>query len=83
MPPLKAYSADLPYSYAPGVFPSLQLMQNAPQRAMRLLLSEKAQGEGIEKLRQICYEHRVREEIADKALSRISGKQNCFAAVVF
>jgi len=83
MPPLKAYSADLPYSYAPGVFPSLQLMQNAPQRALRLLLSERAQGEGVEKLRALCREHRVREEMADKALARISGKQNCYAAVVF
>lgn len=83
MPPLKAYSADLPYSYAPGVFPSLQLMQNAPQRALRLLLSERAQGEGVEKLRALCRAHRVREEVAEKALARISGKQNCFAAVVF
>ena len=83
MPPLKPYSADLPYSYAPGVFPSLQLMQNCPERAQRLLLSEKAQGEGIDKLREICRQYHVREEVADKALSRISGKQNCFAAVVF
>lgn len=83
MPPLKPYSAALPYSYAPGVFPSLQLMQNCPQRAQRLLLSEKAQGEGVEKLRELCRRHHVREEVADKALARISGKQNCFAAVVF
>jgi TrmH family RNA methyltransferase len=83
MPPLKPYSADLSYSYAPGVFPSLQLMLNCPERAQRLLLSEKAQGEGVEKLREICRQHHVREEVADKALSRISGKQNCFAAVVF
>lgn len=83
MPPLKPYSADLPYSYAPGVFPSLTLMENAPERALRLLLSERAQGEGIEKLRAQCREHGVREELAPKALSRISGKQNCFAAIVF
>lgn len=83
MPPLKPYSAALPYSYAPGVFPSLQLMQNCPRRAQRLLLSEKAQGEGVEKLRELCRRHHVREEVADKALARISGKQNCFAAVVF
>lgn len=83
MPPLKPYSAELSYSYAPGVFPSLTLMQNAPERALRLLLSSRAQGEGVEKLRDICRAHHVREEVADKALSRISGKQNCFAAVVF
>lgn len=83
MPSLKAYEQDLPYSYAPGIFPSLELMRVAPERAQRLLLSEKAHGEGVEKLRAVCREKGVREEIADKALRRISGKENCFAAVVF
>lgn len=84
MPPLKPYDESLPYSYAPGVFPSLTLMEACPERATRLLLSEKAQdGEGITKLRELCRQYHVREEIADKALSRISGKQNCYAAVVF
>ena len=83
MPPLKPYAAELPYSYAPGVFPSLALMSAAPERAARLLLSERADGEGVDKLRAVCREHHVREEVADKALARISGKQNCFAAVVF
>lgn len=83
MPPLKAYTSDLPYSYVPGVFPSLQLMAAAPQRATRLLLSSQAAGEGVDKLRALCREHNIREEVADKALHRISGKHNCFAALVF
>ena len=83
MPPLKPYDASLPYSYAPGVFPSLQLMAYAPERATRLLLSERAQGEGVKKLRALCAARGVREELAEKALARISGKENCFAAVVF
>ena len=32
MPPLKSYGSDLSYSYAPGVFPALELMKNAPRR---------------------------------------------------
>ena len=60
MPPLKSYDSDLPYSYAPGVFPALELMKNAPRRARRLLLSERAQGEGVEKLRRLCREHGAR-----------------------
>lgn len=83
MPPLKAYNAELPYSYAAGIFPSIALMQAAPERARRLLLNSRAQGEGVDKLRALCEEQGVREEIADKALARLSGKQNCFAAVVF
>ncbi|NCB06294.1 MAG: TrmH family RNA methyltransferase, partial [Clostridia bacterium] len=83
MPPLKPYQSELSYSYAPGVFPSLNALRFCPERVKRLLLSEKASGEGVEKLRALCRERGVREEEADKALSRISGKQNCYAAVVF
>ena len=83
MPPLKAYDSSLPYSYAPGVFPAMEAMTRAPGRVRRLLLSGRAQGEGVERLRALCRERGVREEVADRALARISGKQNCFAAVVF
>jgi TrmH family RNA methyltransferase len=83
MPPLKAYSPELPYSYTAGVYPSLTLMEKAPQLAQRLLLSDKAAGEGVEKLKRLCTEHGVRGEIAPKALSRILGKENVYAAVAF
>ena len=83
MPSLSPYRADLPYGYAPGVYPSIALMEAVPQQARRLLLSQRAEGEGIRKLREICAGHHVREEFADKALRRISGKENCFAALVF
>lgn len=83
MPPLKPYGAELPYSYATGVFPCLSLLSSVPKQARRLLLSQRAEGEGVDKLRERCAALGVREEIADKALARISGKQNCFAALVF
>lgn len=83
MPSLRAYTPELDYSYAAGVYPSLTLMETAPQLARRLLLSDKATGEGVEKLRRLCAEHGVREETAPKALSRILGKENVYAAVVF
>ena len=83
MPSLQGYENGLPYSYALGVYPSLSLMQAAPEHATRLLLSDRASGEGVDKLRALCREHHVREEMAERALTRISGKQNCYAAVVF
>jgi len=83
MPALQAYAAGLEYSYAAGVYPSLTLMEKAPQLALRLLLSDKASGGGVEKLRQLCAAHGVREEMAPRALSRILGKENVYAAVVF
>ena len=84
MPSLEPYSRDLPYSYALGLFPASELMKKRPELARRLLISSRAENsEGLAALRALCDQYRVREEIADKALSRVSGKENCFAAVVF
>lgn len=84
MPSLEAYSRDLPYSYALGLFPASELMHKRPELARRLLVASRAEdSEGLRALRALCAAHHVREENADRALSRISGKENCFAAVVF
>jgi len=84
MPSLSPYKADLDYAYAPGVFPSVECLKNRPDAVRRVLIHSKAEGtEGAEKLCRLAEELNVRVEIADKALSRISQKENCFAAAVF
>lgn len=84
MPALSPYKSDLDYGYAPGIFPSMECLLHRPECARRLLLHSKAAGtEGAEKLSRLAESLHIRIETADKALSRISGKENCFAAVVF
>ncbi len=84
MPSLSPYKSDLDYAYVPGIFPSMECLLHRPQAARRLLLHSKAEGhEGADKLRALAEGLHLRVEEADKALSRISGKDNCFAAVVF
>ena len=84
MPALEAYKRELDYSYAPGLFPSLEAMTKRPELMRRLLVSSKGQdSEGVKKLMVLAEEKHIRIETADKALSRISGKDNCFAAAVF
>ena len=84
MPKLEPYSRKLPYSYALGVFPALQLMEARPERALRLLLHPEGVGnDGVEKLRALCAARGVREELAERVLRRESRKDNCFAALVF
>lgn len=84
MPKLEPYSRKLSYSYALGVFPALQLMETHPDWAVRLLLHpDSDRNEGVQKLRDICAKHGVREETAERILRRESKKDNCFAAVVF
>lgn len=83
MPSLEGYKRALDYSYAPGLFPCMEAVKKRPEWVRRVLISSSASGEGIEKLLGICDERKIRVEQADKALSRISGKENCFAAAVF
>lgn len=84
MPSLSPYKSDLDYGYAPGVFPAVECLLHRPESARRVLLHSKAEGtEGALKLTELAQKLRIRVEIADKALSRISGKENCFAAAVF
>ena len=84
MPSLESYRRELDYSYAPGLFPSLEAMTKKPASVRRLLLSSRGQdSEGARKLQELAEQRRIRVETADKALSRISGKENCFAAAVF
>ena len=84
MPALEAYKRELDYSYAPGLFPSLEVMTKRPELVRRLLISSKGQNsDGVKKLIALAEEKHIRVETADKALSRISGKDNCFAAAVF
>ncbi len=84
MPSLSPYKSDLDYAYAPGVFPSMECLLHRSGEVRRLLLHSKAEGtEGAEKLTRLAEQLHVRIEVADKALGRVSGKENCFAAAVF
>jgi len=84
MPSLEAYRAELDYSYCPGIFPSMECLMYRPEEVRRLLVHSSSAGrDGIEKLVGLATSHRIRVEEADRALGRISGKENCYAAAVF
>ena len=84
MPSLTHYSADLDYGYAPGIFPTLECLQHRPGAVRRVLVHSRAAGhEGLDRVLALCAARHIRVEEADRALARISGKENCFAAAVF
>ena len=84
MPSLAAYKRDLDYSYAPGFFPAIEALENAPELVQRVLISEKAaDSDGLRRIESLCAQYKIRIEAADKVLSRLSGKENCYAAAVF
>lgn len=84
MPSLEAYRPELDYSYAPGIFPSMECLLYRPEAVRRLLVHSSAAGrEGAGKLTALAAELGIRVEEADRALQRVSGKENCYAAAVF
>ena len=48
-----------------------------------MLISSQAESDGLNRVYELCKQNSIRIEIADKALSRLSGKDNCYAAAVF
>lgn len=84
MPSLESYHAKLDYSYAPGFFPSMEALRRRPELVRRVLLhSRVAPGEALDQLMALCRARGIRTETADRALQRLSGKDNCFVAAVF
>ena len=84
MPSLESYRSHLDYSYAPGIFPAMECLQHRPEKVRRVLVHSAATGrEGVSKLTAAAEALGIRVEEADRALARISGKDNCFAAAVF
>ncbi|MDR1569040.1 MAG: TrmH family RNA methyltransferase [Oscillospiraceae bacterium] len=84
MPALESYDRALTYSYAPGVFPSIECLKRRPTLARRLLIHSRSESNaGVHELREMCGALGIREETADRALRKLSHKDNCYAAVVF
>lgn len=84
MPSLEAYRRALDYSYAPGLFPCREAITHRPDLVRRVLLHSKAEhSAATDRLLSLCQANGIRVETADRALARLSGKENVFAAAVF
>ena len=81
---VQKYKKDFSYSYALGFFPVFELIKHKPETVLEVYLSSRAEGlEAGNKLAKLCMEKRIRFSSNDKVITRISPKDNCFAAGVF
>ncbi len=69
------------YSYVLGPFPVFEILNNKPDKLIKVVASEKFNES--EKLEKLCLEKGVEFEIDDKMINRISDKEMCYAAAVF
>lgn len=81
---LRAYKKDFDYSYAIGVFPTLELLDSRPEHVLKILSSSQAESNvGVAKIQRICAERNIPVEIADRAISRLSHSEKNYAIGVF
>lgn len=81
---LKPYKKDFDFSYTLGVFPTLELIANKPLAIERIILSPKGEhNEGVGKMIDFAKKSGIPALFEPKTLTRISSKENCFAAGVF
>jgi len=81
---LKKYSRDAPYSYAFGVFPTLELLRYQLKYVEEVRLhSAGARNEGVEKIAALCGGARIPLVRDDKLVERLSPKANTYAIGVF
>jgi cyclic pyranopterin phosphate synthase len=72
MPSLSAYKTELDYSYAPGIFPSIECLLHRGDRVRRVLIHSSAAGrEGADRLIGLAEGLKVRVGEADRALARM------------
>jgi TrmH family RNA methyltransferase len=83
-PSLKRYKKEFDHSYTFGVFPTLELLHHRPADMISVLLHSKGErSEGVQKIEQIAAQHRIRTEVNDSAIERISTQENNWAVGVF
>lgn len=76
------YDRKSEYSYAIGAFPSFEALMFAPDNCIKLYVSDRTSGDGIEKLINQCKINNIKIEVAPRLLQRISGKKNTFVAML-
>lgn len=81
---LKRYKKTYDYSYAFGVFPSLELLTHRPQDCIRVIAHPRgSNNRGVLKIQKICEAQHISFEFQEKTLARIGARENDYAAAVF
>ena len=81
---IKPYKKDFDYSYTLGVFLTIELLINKPDKVLTIILS--AQGDknsGVSKIKELAESLKIPMVINDKIISRLSPKENCYAIGLF
>jgi RNA methyltransferase, TrmH family len=81
---MKKYKKSFDFSYAIGVYPTLELLATHPDKVTRVLISSRGErNSGLDRIKSICAEKRIKTEMADGLIAKIAESENCYAVGVF
>lgn len=80
----KIYKNDVDFSYALGVFPTIELLKHKKQHVQRVVIkSDSKKSQGVEEILALCHKNDIQYEINDRFIDKLSLKENCHAIGVF
>ena len=81
---MNKYKKDENYSYSFGAFVTYELLENKPESAIKVLLSEKLNSTPeLEKVISLAKKHNIEIETNEKLIRKIADKDNIFIVGVF
>lgn len=80
---IKTYKKNFEYSYALGIFPTVELISSKPESVIKVLVSSNYRADSEMDIFELCKKFNIKTEINDKAINKISQKENCYVAGVF
>ena len=81
---IRQYKKDMDFSYTLGVYPTIELLKNAPQKAMQVFISPNGdRNEGISYIRELCKKHQITLDVSERVFNILSDKTNIYAIGVF
>ncbi|WP_019229995.1 TrmH family RNA methyltransferase [Sedimentibacter sp. B4] len=80
---IKSYKKNFEHSYTFGMFPTVELITSRPNDVVKVLVSSSYRSDNSMDIFELCKKYNINTEINDKAINKISDKENCFVVGVF
>jgi RNA methyltransferase, TrmH family len=81
---LKRYQKSYDYSYVPGVYSIIEMLDARPEHVQRVLVSTKSdRNEGVAKIQERCAQRGIPVQTDDKAIERLFTKESHLAVGVY
>ena len=81
MEQIKPYKKSFEYSYTLGAFPTIELIKNAPEQVLQVIISPDLEDRAV--ITELCNQYKIPMLESKKQMERLSDKENVYIIGVF